>query len=352
MNHIPNATGLPYRWARGVLAGRSAAYFKTLLKLFLGLAIFGWLIRSGRLNLALLSGALREWPELLLFFVTLYSIVALTSCRWSILLKAKGFPIGLRESFTLNMIGLLWGLPTPGGAGGDVARIYLVGGRTKGKAMDATSTVIVDRIAGLVSFMGIAGVAALWNYRVILSTPALLRVYLVVFAVACGGLIVFAVAISAAARITTQSHSFALWQSITSKSREAAEAIAAYRKMPAVLLRVTALSLAANAEICASFALLFHMIGSKPISSALLFTAIPLALMSASIPLTPASIGVGQVAFFTLFQMAGGRGSEAASAYTLYQCTYALISLSGFLFYLRYRRPQHKLAGHEIVTSA
>lgn len=64
---------------------------------------------------------------------------------------------------------------------------------------------------------------------------------------------------------------------------------------------------------------------------------VPLGLLVTAIPVTPAGLGVGQVAFLSLFHIAGA--SQGANLYTLYVASYVLINLSGALLYLSSRAP-------------
>ena len=54
---------------------------------------------------------------------------------------------------------------------------------------------------------------------------------------------------------------------------------------------------------------------------------VPVGLMITTIPITPASLGVGQVAFLALFQLAGS--PQGANLFTLYMVSQVLINLSG-----------------------
>jgi len=57
------------------------------------------------------------------------------------------------------------------------------------------------------------------------------------------------------------------------------------------------------------------------------FILVPLGLMVTAVPISPAGLGVGQVAFLALFQMAGT--TQGANLFTLYMASSALINLSG-----------------------
>ncbi|HWP85750.1 MAG TPA: lysylphosphatidylglycerol synthase transmembrane domain-containing protein, partial [Terriglobia bacterium] len=66
---------------------------------------------------------------------------------------------------------------------------------------------------------------------------------------------------------------------------------------------------------------------------------VPLGLMVTAIPISPAGLGVGQVAFLGLFQMAGT--AQGANLFTLYMASYALVNVTGALLlpFFRLRAP-------------
>jgi glycosyltransferase 2 family protein len=70
----------------------------------------------------------------------------------------------------------------------------------------------------------------------------------------------------------------------------------------------------------------------------LFFFVVPMGLLTTAIPVAPGGLGVGQAAFFSLFQLAG-HPAPVSGAYVclMYQSVILLVYLSGLDFYL----PQH-----------
>jgi hypothetical protein len=62
------------------------------------------------------------------------------------------------------------------------------------------------------------------------------------------------------------------------------------------------------------------------------FLLVPLGLLVTAIPVSPAGLGVGQVAFLALFHLVGA--SQGANLFTLYMASYVVINLTGALLYL------------------
>ncbi|MBI4404077.1 MAG: flippase-like domain-containing protein, partial [Deltaproteobacteria bacterium] len=69
------------------------------------------------------------------------------------------------------------------------------------------------------------------------------------------------------------------------------------------------------------------------------FFIVPLGLTVSAVPLLPAGIGVGQVAFFTLFKWVGiSNPEQGATLCTLLQIHILLFNLLGGFFFLRYQK--------------
>jgi uncharacterized protein (TIRG00374 family) len=322
------------------LTARWRRWLVNLLKISAATAIIVWLVGNGHLNFSVIGGALGNWPQLLLLLAILYSTVGITSWRWSKLMRVHQIPVGLSECFSFSMIGLLVGLATPAGAGGDAAKVYFVQRHKTTKMETVISTVILDRFIGLLSLLLLGCVSFALNRRLAMETPTLLHFYgaLGVATVSGFALLVGTIYLSAPASSTLDR--LASRMPILRPFVRVANAVAAYRDAPSVIVLAFLLSLMSQFVICAAFALIVHIMGIPVVGVATLFATVPVALAATAIPLTPASIGVGQIAFFTLFQLMSGRGSDGANAFTIYQCVYIIMSLTGIAFYFGGKSPR------------
>jgi len=69
------------------------------------------------------------------------------------------------------------------------------------------------------------------------------------------------------------------------------------------------------------------------------FFIVPLGMITMSIPITPAGIGVGQAAFLKLFEWSlGTKTTIGADAVTIWQVLAIAISLVGSYFYVSYAK--------------
>jgi uncharacterized membrane protein YbhN (UPF0104 family) len=73
------------------------------------------------------------------------------------------------------------------------------------------------------------------------------------------------------------------------------------------------------------------------------FFIVPIGLTVSAIPILPGGIGVGQVAFYTLFQWVGyPHPEQGATLCTLMQVYTILFNCVGAIFYLKFKRRPHE----------
>lgn len=310
-----------------------AAWWKESLKYLLAFGLVFWLVRSGKLDLAGLRVGLRAWPELLIATVLVYLSLAVSAWRWSLLLKTQRIPMGFRECFSYNMIGLVFGLFTPGGAGGDLAKMYYVPRR--GAAM----SVLMDRLLGVFSLVLLVSIAAAWNYQIVARNSKLLALC----AIAAGGAVAAAcVLMAGGAHVAGWISGIAARFPVLAPLSSSADLLESYRWPASTLALAILIGVGGHLLVCAAFFAIFQGAGSA-IPVAYLLLTVPFALLASAVPITPLGVGVGPAALFTMLAMVNGPASDGSNAFTLYQCIYIVVSLTGLIFYFRPKRRQQEL---------
>jgi uncharacterized membrane protein YbhN (UPF0104 family) len=99
-----------------------------------------------------------------------------------------------------------------------------------------------------------------------------------------------------------------------------------YARDGKLIRKIALISFASQGIILISL-ILFGVALGMEISLTGYLVLVPVGLMLTAIPITPASLGVGQVAFLALFQLAGS--PQGANLFTLYMISQVLINLSG-----------------------
>lgn len=132
----------------------------TLLKLAVTLGIIAFLI--ARTDLARLGAVLANVRPLpLLLALALYFVAILVGAlKWQVLVKAQSIDESLGALLSYSLVGLFFGNVLPSNVGGDVIRAYDLARATQGRAEAAAISVLVDRLLGLLAFLGAAVVMA------------------------------------------------------------------------------------------------------------------------------------------------------------------------------------------------
>jgi hypothetical protein len=114
------------------------------------------------------------------------------------------------------------------------------------------------------------------------------------------------------------------------------EAVKAYEANRHYVFKGMAISVGIHCGIIAVLILISQTLGgfeSVPMDK--FFFLVPFGLLVTAIPIAPAGLGTGHVAFLGLFKMVGS--NAGADLFTAYVTLQIVISLIGGIFYVRYR---------------
>jgi glycosyltransferase 2 family protein len=282
-----------------------------LLRVAAGLGLLAWLAGSGAIDASRLVGLARAWPlsvaALLLVFLTLL----LTSWRLCILLGGQGLHLPLMASLRLSLIGALFSNVLPGSTGGDLVRVYLAARPNAGRRTEIATTLVIDRIVGLLALLLAPVLIAVAGSRLMPGAEPLRQLVLIAM-VGWIGLIAFLiigahpdgvvrrVVVRVLGRTRVRFHIERIFESIR-----------AHRTSGRTVLGAFAISILIQSLNIVIIQLILIANGAPSISwVAALLT--PFGMLANSIPLTPGGLGVGEAAFESLFLIAGLTGGAEA----------------------------------------
>lgn len=126
-----------------------------------------------------------NWPEVLFylkkiklwqifFYILVYVLsVAISSFKWQILSEFKGIKHSFNTYFKLYLTGTFINNFMPSFVAGDAYKAYEIA-KPEGRYMEASSTVIMDRITGLIGAMILALVFSALNYKTLIDNDFLI----------------------------------------------------------------------------------------------------------------------------------------------------------------------------------
>lgn len=260
----------------------------------------------------------------------LFALLVPQALRWSVVLRAMGHPRGLRVSLPLTMIGLFFSQTLPTSIGGDGMRAWEL--HRDGLAMSsAVSSVLIDRAAGLLGICVLV-TATLPLLLGIVPNPAVETGVGLLLAAGYGG-VAIAMLLD---RLPESLRRFKVVRGFAALSTSLRAVILAPRPALAALGASLVYQLGAVAVVFA----LARGIGI-PVAPAACLVIVPLANLSALLPISIAGWGVREGAFVAGFGFVGVAAADAIAVSVLFGLLTMLVGMSGGLVWLLRRRPGH-----------
>ncbi|MFO7652359.1 MAG: lysylphosphatidylglycerol synthase transmembrane domain-containing protein [Candidatus Krumholzibacteriia bacterium] len=120
-------------------------------KILIGLAVLAWVLAE--MDWTSFGLHVREisWPLFAVLVVMAWIDRGLMAYKWNLLLRANGVVLTTMRALRLYLVSNLLGALTPGGLGGDAYRVLALS--PLGKSAAVFSTVVLERVAGLLSIL-------------------------------------------------------------------------------------------------------------------------------------------------------------------------------------------------------
>lgn len=304
--------------------------FGNLIKILFAAALIYWLIKTDRLNLEKVRPFLSIEGLLIGLFLTAATIVILGE-RWRYLARTNLHSLGVWLTFKLNLIGLFFNFAMPGGVGGDVIKAYYLQKDLGLPRSFAFSSALMDRIVGLYTAVFMALAALAFEYWIEMKTNPLMTKLLVMV-----GLLFLAQTLGLLLLVFWRwPEAWNLSSGIMGKLFRFMSVCRDFIKSPRRILVAIGITVVGQLFTIVFFGWAIKEVLGQPMDWATLFFVVPVGFMVMAIPITPAGIGVGQAAFFYLFQSfsqtSEGTGSLVITAFQMFQLFWGLV---GAFFYL------------------
>ncbi len=290
------------------------------LRIIVSLGLLAWLLKS--IGAERTFGVVAQGsPGYLLASFGVYLLgVGVRALRWRILLKAQGVSAPLRRLTSLYFVGAFFSMFLPTGVGGDAVRMVEIARDSDNKVLSA-STVLADRVAGLLVLFAIALISLPFSHHLV--TPQVTALILILNLLGFGGIILLleqsviaslAQRISPLAWLLRRRQVSVLYHSLKRYDRRALGGAAAMSLLFNVLLLSTNLLIARalGVDIAAGYFLLF-----VPIISFLL-----------ALPVSVSGLGIREGAYVFLF---GQAGVASPTALSMSLCFYAITVGTGLI---------------------
>lgn len=302
--------------------------------------MLGVIIKSGHLDVKVLSRLFTSpLSAAILLALAGFNILSLTTRWWWIVNDTlKELPMG--RGLKLNLIGNFFNFVFPSSIGGDVVRGYYLAQDFPEVKMKSALTVVLDRIIGLYSLISLACFSLLWISleRWDKNLSLLTWSTVILFAVYTGCLLLLVSGVGK--RILTKV-SFKPLQKPINFLLGCHDYLRASIRNPALFAKAFTVGVISQAGVAVFFYFVALFMGETRIGFVDLLGVTPLGFLVMSIPISPAGIGVGQVAYLFLIQQVTGKSSEfGPTAISAFQISLLFWSFLGGWFYLTLKRPK------------
>ncbi len=313
-----------------------------------GLLLY-FLASKGFLSLKATQQAFTRLDRILPAIGALIVATVLGIIRWQLLLRAQNIRLSWKQVAELTLIGNFFNIALPGAVSGDFVKAFYIGKEVPSAKSRAFGSILFDRVVGLSALVFISASALLLGFRSFLHSPLLKAIQIFMIMAASAVAIFYSYLF-----LVKEKHDPLLYffhQIEKSFPRFAVfsriyESLRHYHHHRMTIVYVLGLSISIHLMfgwMCYQFAL---AIQPGPLSLLSVYIIVPLGLLITAVPIGPAGIGTGNVAFLYFFSLLNyPRGADVYSMYAVVSISMAAV---GGLVYFRYKS-QGATAGFRAV---
>lgn len=266
-----------------------------------------------------------------------WSTVLVAGWRWHQLLQIFEIKIPLLSLICIAQIGQFFLVFLPGPLGDDITRMLYIARFTKGKKVEACSTVMIDRIIGLISILVIATICIPWQWKTLSTVPQTQLLALGIIVIGSSAclftLLFFFFAHPTHWWVT---HCLKILQPATLKD-EVSRMWGLLCSQKRTLFQVISAAMITQLLLCG----MFYFAGSAleiKLPFTLWLSFVPIILAANAVPITLAGVGVREYLVLLFLGVLASVGKEQALAASLLACSMMLsVCLLGGIFYIVYR---------------
>ncbi|MBF0359887.1 MAG: flippase-like domain-containing protein [Oligoflexia bacterium] len=321
-------------------------------KLLVSFALVYWLLQKGQIDFSLLLSSLQYKLNWIIGFFMILMNFFVASYRWKRILEIKSkSKLSYVSIFKFNWIGCLFNTVLPGIVSGDFIKLLYV--RSIDNSMTKTfliTSVLMDRILGLFGLLCVLGIATIVKYNELIAlSPAvnhLMNINFMIFAAMVLFLIILFIPTA------WQGSTFKVTSKIPFLGKQMTKtlsdfwAIGQSKKNVLYLIFLSMFTQTLNIIVFWTLAQPFFQYSEVMLAQQNIitlahgFTFIPLGFLVIAVPIFPAGIGSGHLAFNYLFSSYGV--TNGASLFNFYLMITIFMNVLGIVPYLTSKRYSKK----------
>ncbi|OSM00229.1 lysylphosphatidylglycerol synthase transmembrane domain-containing protein [Magnetofaba australis] len=312
-----------------------------LIKLIIACALIIWLMRQGKLDVALLKQVASD-PLLVVAALLLnMALITLAAVRWRLLLSIQDIPLSFSWAHRVTYIGYFFNAFLPSAVGGDAMRVAYVARAESQQRVKAVLSVFFDRLLGLYSLCVAGLLVTLSDPAAYLAIPAIRLLTLAIVGVIIGlplGLALLYVLSKRSAwiaRALQAEHPNAVQILI----HRGVDAMRLFRRNPGAVMRALGASILSQFMGMGAIAWVGVSLQSEPIAAQHYAFGLPWAWIAGLLPVTPGGLGVGEAAFDHILRWVAGPDvlTAFATIFLAFRILSMLATAPGLIAYILYK---------------
>ena len=313
------------------------SWLKLLAKFLFSFLILFYMVYTGRLDLSVVSRGFSQTHLLIASLALVIAGMFLGLTRWRLLLGALGLNYNFSAIVRYGMIGAFFNTTMPGAVSGDLIKAWYIVSDNKGlKKTPVLSSILLDRVLGVFGLVIVSVSPLIFAWQQVWEIEKLHQVVWFILALFAGVIVFFSyILLSVWGPLSfLRERMKPLENSKIGKIfLDAYDSWISYGKNPMVLVKSLLLSVCAHFCIVSVMILCARALSEDSLAIYQYFLLVPIGLLTTAIPIAPAGLGVGHVAFAALFALAGS--DHGAEIFTMLVTMQIAVNLTGVFFYLR-----------------
>lgn len=267
-----------------------------------------------------------------------YMAIAL---RWQRLLRAQKIELKYAQAFRLTLIGLFFSFALPGGVSGDVVKAYYIAQHKADRRMTAIASIGIDRLFGVVAMLGLALTVMSTDLTHVLASPEVTLIYYSVATLFLTLILLCYFLFSQSGFHSTPMKFVRRYFIRVPRASQLLEIAHGFGREKGVFTQSLAISIIGQILGTLMFLYAGHLIEPN-VRWTTYFFCVPIGMIVTAIPISPGGVGVGQAAFYFLFNLYLGQKSDLGpTLMTIYQMFCFICGIAGAIFYLQHRSSHH-----------
>ncbi|TWU22176.1 hypothetical protein Pla52o_32310 [Novipirellula galeiformis] len=306
------------------------------LKFVIPVAIITWL--ANHIDWAQLSAQPKDYRLLVGALAVAMVGLSLSFARWCLLVRCQGISLSMLEAFRLGSIGFLLNFVSAGSVGGDLFKAIFLAKQRPGKRIEAVASVVVDRGVGLYGLLVLVALGLMLiepSQSTEIDRQQMQQIKGATLTLMTVGSIVLCVLVlggKGVDRLVRWGSGLSFVGPVVAK---VGPPLRMFHAHPIAFLVSILMSLGVHSSMILSMYLIARGLYTDPPTLVEHFVIVPIGMLAAAMPITPAGLGVYEATIAWLYKIVPATKTTASGALValVFEIVKVAMAAIGTVFY-------------------